>query len=132
MNCLLDTHTFLWAAMSPERLSRHARATIRDATNDIHVSAVTFWEVSLKSALGKIALQGTTPEELPDAARHMGFTLLPLAPQDAGTFHQLPRGQHRDPFDRMLVWQSICQHLTLLSKDPDLRQYQSHGLRVLW
>jgi len=132
MNCLLDTHTFLWAAMSPEQLSRHARATILDAANDIHVSAVTFWEVSLKCALGKIELQGTTPAELPDAARQMGFTLLTLAPQDAATFHQLPRGQHKDPFDRMLVWQSICQHLTLLSKDPDLRQYQPHGLRVLW
>ena len=132
MNCLLDTHTFLWAAMSPEQLSRHARATILDAANDIHVSAVTFWEVSLKFALGKIELQGTTPEELPDAARQMGFTLLTLAPQDAATFHQLLRGQHKDPFDRMLVWQSICQHLTLLSKDPDLRQYQPHGLRVLW
>jgi PIN domain nuclease of toxin-antitoxin system len=132
MNCLLDTHTFLWTAMYPEKLSRHARATILDAANDIHVSVVSFWEVSLKFALGKIELQGTTPEELPDAAIQMGFTLLTLAPQDAATFHQLPRFQHKDPFDRMLVWQSICQNLTLLSKDPDLRQYQPYGLRVLW
>jgi PIN domain nuclease of toxin-antitoxin system len=132
MNCLLDTHTFLWTAMSPEKLSRHARAAIRNATNDIHVSAVTFWEVSLKFALGKIELEGITPEELPDAARQMGFTLLALAPQDAATFHQLPRLQHKDPFDRMLIWQSICQRLTLLSKDPEFRQYQSYGLQVLW
>ena len=132
MNCLLDTHTFLWAAMNPAKLSRHARATILDAANDIRVSVVTFWEVSLKFALGKIELQGTTPEELPDAAVQMGFTLLTLAPQDAATFYQLPRFQHKDPFDRMLVWQSICQHLTLLSKDSDLRQYQPHGLHVLW
>ena len=132
MNCLLDTHTFLWVAMRPEQLSRHARATILDAANDVHVSVVTFWEVSLKFALGKIELQGTTPEELPKVAIQMGFTLLALAPQDAATFYQLPRFQHKDPFDRMLVWQSICQHLTLLSKDPDLRQYQAHGLRVLW
>ena len=132
MNCLLDTHTFLWAAMYPEKLSHRARATILDAANDIHVSVVTFWEVSLKFALGKIELQGTTPEELPDAAVQMGFTLLTLAPQDAATFDQLPRFQHKDPFDRMLVWQSICQNLTLLSKDSDLRQYQPHGLHVLW
>src|SRR5918996_194517 len=90
MNCLLDTHTLLWAAMSPEKLSRHARAAIRNATNDIHVSAGTFWEVSLKFALGKIELEGTTPEELPDAARQMGFTLLALAPQDAATFLTFP------------------------------------------
>jgi len=132
MNCLLDTHTFLWAAMRPEQLSRYARVAILDAENDIHVSVVTFWEVSLKFALGKIELQGITPAELPDAARQMGFALLALAPQEAATFYQLPRFQHKDPFDRMLVWQSICQNLTLLSKDPDLRQYQLHGLRVLW
>jgi PIN domain nuclease of toxin-antitoxin system len=132
MNCLLDTHTFLWAAIHPAQLSRQARATILDAANDIHVSIVTFWEVSLKFALGKIELQGITPEVLPDAATQMGFTLLTLAPQDAATFSQLPRFQHKDPFDRMLVWQSICQNLMLLSKDPDLKQYQPHGLRVLW
>src|SRR5437764_8748193 len=74
MNCLLDTHTFLWAAINPEKLSRQARVTILDAANDIHVSVVTFWEVSLKYALGKIELQGITPEELPDAAIQMGFT----------------------------------------------------------
>jgi PIN domain nuclease of toxin-antitoxin system len=56
MNCLLDTHTFLWAAMRPEQLSRHARVAILDAANDIHVSVVTFWEVSLKFVLGKIEL----------------------------------------------------------------------------
>jgi PIN domain nuclease of toxin-antitoxin system len=132
MNCLLDTHTFLWAAMHPEQLSHQAQATILDAANDIHVSVVTFWEVSLKFALGKIELQGITPEELPHAATQMGFTLHTLAPQDAATFYQLPRFQHKDPFDRMLVWQSICQNLMLLSKDSDLRQYQSHGLCVLW
>jgi PIN domain nuclease of toxin-antitoxin system len=131
MNCLLDTHTFLWAAMYPEKLSRQVQNTILDAGNDIQVSVVTFWEVSLKYALGKIELQGITPEELPDAALQMGFSLLALAPQDAATFSQLPRFQHKDPFDRMLVWQSICQHLTLLSKDPDLKQYQAHGLHVL-
>ena len=118
--------------MHPEKLSCHARATILNAANDIHVSVVTFWEVSLKFALGKIELQDITPEELPDVAIQMGFTLLTLAPQDAATFYQLPRFQHKDPFDRMLVWQSICQNLTLLSKDPALRQYQPHGLRVLW
>jgi PIN domain nuclease of toxin-antitoxin system len=44
----------------------------------------------------------------------------------------LPRFQHKDPFDRMLVWKCICQNLTLPSKDPELRQYQPHGLHVLW
>ena len=132
MNCLLDTHTFLWAAMSPQRLSQDAQAIILEVANDIYVSVVTFWEVSLKFALGKIDLRGITPEDLPDAATQMGFVLLTLTPQDASTFHQLPRFQHKDPFDRMLAWQAIRQNLTLVSKDSALQQYQTHGLRVVW
>jgi PIN domain nuclease of toxin-antitoxin system len=132
MNYLLDTHTFLGASMSPEKLSHMAQMIILDVANDIYVSVVTFWEVSLKFALGKIELQGITPADLPDAVAQMGFILLALAPQDAATFHQLPRLQHKDPFDRMLVWQAIRQNVTLLSKDPELRQYHTHGLRVVW
>ena len=129
MNCLLDTHTFLWAAMDPEKLSRRARVTILDAANDIHVSVVTFWEVSLKFALGKMALQGTTPEELPDAASQMGFTLLALAPQDASTFYQLPRFQHKDPFDRILICQAIAGGMTILTPDSHISRYP---VRVEW
>lgn len=132
MNCLLDTHTFLWAAMRPGNLSPDAQAAILDATNDIYISVVTFWEVALKFALGKIELQGISPDDLPAAAVEMGFVHFDLSPGDAATFHQLPRLQHKDPFDRMLVWQAIREHLILVSKDAELRQYQAHGLQVLW
>lgn len=132
MNCLLDTHTFLWAAMRPGHLSHDAQAAILDATNDIYISVVTFWEVSLKFALGKLELQGTNPDNLPAAAVEMGFVSLELSLEDASTFHQLPRLQHKDPFDRMLVWQAIRQNLILVSKGAKLRQYQAQGLQVLW
>ncbi len=132
MNCLLDTHTFLWAAMSPEKLSRNARDVILDMINDISVSVVTFWEVSLKFSLGKLELQGITPQDLPDAATQMGFDLLMLPPEDAAAFYRLPRLPHKDPFDRMLVWQAICGNLTLISKDAELKPYQAHGLRLIW
>lgn len=132
MNCLLDTHAFLWAAMSPSKLSRDTRSMLLDTENDIYVSVVTFWEVALKFNLGKIEPQGITPAELPDAAMQMGFFLLTLEPDDAASFHQLPRLQHKDPFDRMLVWQAIRQQLTFISKDPELMQYQRMGLNVLW
>ena len=132
MNGLLDTHTFLWAAMSPEKLSRNARDVILDMINDISVSVVTFWEVSLKFSLGKLELQGITPGDLPDAATQMGFDLLMLPPEDAAAFYRLPRLPHKDPFDRMLVWQAICGNLTLISKDAELKPYQAHGLRLIW
>lgn len=132
MNYLLDTHTFLWTAMSPEKLSHNARDIILDMTNDILVSVVTFWEVSLKFTIGKLELQGITPEDLPEAATQMGFDLRILTPEDAATFYRLPRLPHKDPFDRMLIWQAIRENLTLVSKDADLNLYQAHGLRLVW
>jgi len=69
MNCLLDTHTFLWAAFSPAKLSAKARKEIRSAENRVCLSTVSFWEISLKFALGKIDLVNCNPDAY---ARHRG------------------------------------------------------------
>ena len=58
MRFLLDTHSFLWAVFDPEKLSRSARKMIEDPANDVLVSVITFWEISLKYNLGRIALEG--------------------------------------------------------------------------
>jgi len=129
---LLDTHSFIWSAFSPKRLSKTARTAITDTSNDIIVSAVTFWEISLKCALGKLELTGTTPEELPDIAESMGFEMLPLTVTEASSFHRLPHEAHRDPFDRMLVWQAISLQASLITKDPDLATYANDGLIICW
>ncbi len=132
MNYLLDTHTFLWSAFSPRKLSRKARSILTDVGNQVYVSAVSFWEISLKSAIGKIELQGTTPDQLPDVAREMGFALCSLNVDEAASFHRLPREEHKDPFDRMLAWQAISGRLTLISRDPEFAAYASQGLAVIW
>jgi len=132
MNCLLDTHVFLWAAFEPKRLSRSAAQAITDSDNAIFVSVVSFWEISLKFSLGKIEFKGVSPDELPDTALRMGFNLLELQAEDAASFHGLPRGAHKDPFDRMLAYQAIRQHKTLVSADSELRCYIPNGLKVLW
>lgn len=132
MNCLLDTHTFLWAAFEPGRLSQKARESMEDTDNTVFVSVVSFWEVSLKFALGKIELKGVSPDDLPETAARMGFDVLDLAAEDAASFHLIPRGKHKDPFDRMLVHQAIRRQKTLVTADPDLSQYQPLGLKLLW
>ena len=132
MNCLLDTHAFLWAAFTPGKLSRAAHRVVSDSENDIFISVVSFWEISLKFAMGKIELEGVGPEELPDIARRSGFDLLEFNVGDAASFHCLPREGHKDPFDRMLVHQAIRQHKTLVSADAALTIYASHGLKLLW
>jgi len=58
---VLDSHAFLWAIMAPEKLGRKARAALSDPGNEAHVSAVTFWELSLKHSLGKLLHGGSIP-----------------------------------------------------------------------
>ena len=132
MSYLLDTRCFLWSLFAPKKLSRRARAVIVDTSNEVAVSSVSFWEIALKHALGKIDLTPIGPEELPAAAKAMNFNLLPLDAETAAGFARLPRERHKDPFDRMLVWQAICNKFVLISHDGRLEDYyQRWGLKVL-
>ena len=94
---------------------------------------VSFWEVSLKVSLGKLSLSGISADEIPAYALSMGLTFLPLTADTACTFHQLPKiGKHRDPFDRMLVWQAIREDLVLVSRDRAMSAYEPCGLSLVW
>lgn len=132
MKLLLDTHAFLWAAFSPRKLSARARSALVDHGNVVAVSSLSFWEISLKFSLGKITLEGCTPDELPAVAREMQFEILQADATDMASFHALPKTAHKDPFDRMIIWQAIRQSRTLVSKDGHFAAYQPHGLTVWW
>ena len=132
MSYLLDTHTFLWAAFNPAKLSSRARKILTDPGHDVAVSAITFWEIALKAGLGKITLEGCTPEDLPAAAKAMRIDILVPDAADMASFGQLPRAAHKDPFDRMIVWQAIRQSRILISKDTGLGAYREHGLELIW
>lgn len=132
MKCLLDTHVLLWAILAPAKLSRRARAAITDGGVEVFVSPVSLWEISLKFALGKLELTGCTPEDLVTAAKTMGLATLDMDPLTMASFHRLPRLAHKDPFDRILVWQAICRDLTLITKDGAMPEYQALGLKALW
>lgn len=98
----------------------------------IFVSLITFWEISLKYSLGKLELQGVTPGELPGISEDSGFETLQLSAEDVSTFHKLPRQQHKDPFDRLIIWQAINNDLHLISKDSILPEYKEAGLSFTW
>ena len=132
MKLLLDTHTFLWAAFSPRKLSARARSALVDQGNEVAVSSLSFWEISLKFSLGKIDLEGCAPDELPAAALAMQFEILQADANDMASFHALPKTAHKDPFDRMIIWQAIRLGRTLVSKDDQFASYQDHGLKVMW
>ncbi|MEA2085212.1 MAG: type II toxin-antitoxin system VapC family toxin [Thermodesulfobacteriota bacterium] len=132
MNLLLDTHGFLWSLFTPDKLSKAVAREIKSPNNDVAVSVVTFWEISLKYALGKLELTGVEPEELPDFAGKMDLKILPITATEASGFHKLPRLSHKDPFDRIIIWQAIQRKMTLVSKDRDFKAYRKFGLRTFW
>lgn len=133
MKLLLDTHALLWSIIDPDKLSAEARTAVTDPSSQVVVSAVSFWEISIKTALGKLCLDGVTPEQLVDVAQQQGFELLPLDPRLAAGFSLLPVDpQHHDPFERMLVWQAISLGYTLVSRARKISASPHAGLRVLW
>lgn len=132
MNYLLDTHTFLWLVFDSARLSDAAKEIIQNPVHEIHVSAVSFWEISLKFSLGKLVLNHCTPEDLVKVAKKIPLEVLPLLPEEAASFHRLPKHSHKDPFDRMLVWQAMAHHKTLITCDKALEDYHPLGLKTFW
>ena len=132
MSFLLDTHTLLWSLFDPERLGEKAAVSIRNPDMVVSVSVVSFWEISLKYSIGKLDLGNVTPDNFPALVRQSGFDILPLADTDAATFHNLPRKEHKDPFDRLIIWQAITHKLTLISQDNAFSAYRKNGLHVLW
>ena len=132
MRLLLDTHVFLWSLLDTAKLSATARVALADPANEIAVSAVSFWEVAIKSALGKLSLQGVAADDLPAEARKAGYIVTPLDAEVAASSHKLPASIHRDPFDRMLAWQAICESCTLVSRDRAMAGFETRGLKLLW
>lgn len=114
---LLDTHTFLWWRTNDERLNLAAREAISLA-DIVFVSAASAWEAHIKMALGKLDL----PEAFSAGVADSGFRELPIHFTHAERAASLPH-HHRDPFDRLLVAQALCEHLTLVSHDQVLKPY---------
>ncbi|MDZ4834173.1 MAG: type II toxin-antitoxin system VapC family toxin [Candidatus Melainabacteria bacterium] len=118
MNFLLDTHVLLWWLDKPALLSSQARKAIADSDTSIFVSAATIWEIIIKKSLGKLVI----PDNLEQVIADNNFLPLPISFAHALAIETLP-DFHRDPFDRVLVAQSICEGLTIVTRDPDIMKY---------
>ncbi|MDR1182097.1 MAG: type II toxin-antitoxin system VapC family toxin [Bacteroidales bacterium] len=130
---LLDTHTFIWATLDTVRLSEKVKEIISDRNNEIVVSTVTFWEIALKASIKKLTFEKIDIKDFPKYAGEMGFTIMEMKEKETITFHELPlKDNHKDPFDRMLIWQAITNDMVLLSKDSLIKQYEENGLRIIW
>ena len=129
---LLDTHFVLWSLFKPEEIADTVRQILENDTDTKLISGINLWEISLKYALGKLELGGTEPSKIVDTLLESGFTVAELESRLLATYHQLPRkDDHRDPFDRLLIWQAITSDYTLITHDKAIDQYRADGLRLL-
>jgi PIN domain nuclease of toxin-antitoxin system len=125
---LLDTCTFLWIAEGSPKLSTTAQDLFRDPDNQVFLSAVSAWEIAIKYAAGKLPLPEPPEHFVPSRRMVHGVTPLALAEEETLHASVLPR-HHSDPFDRMLICQSIFHGLAILSPDPLLARYP---IRLIW
>jgi PIN domain nuclease of toxin-antitoxin system len=125
---LLDTHTLLWAVLSPASLSRQVAEMIADEANIVIVSAASAWEIATKVRIGKLAGAEVLERDFLDVMDDAGYTLLSIDAADALRAGRLP-GDHRDPFDRMIAAQALAGDLPVLSNDPKMDVF---NIRRIW
>jgi PIN domain nuclease of toxin-antitoxin system len=121
VNLLLDTQVLLWAAANSKRLSPRARTLLNAALATLYFSAVSVWEVAIKDSLGRADFRAD-PQLLRRGLLDNGYTELPMTSQHAAAVRDLP-DIHRDPFDRLLLAQAICEGFTFVTADATLATY---------
>jgi len=122
MRLLLDTHTFLWFSLASPKLSLRARVLIEDASNDKFLSIASPWEAGIKVSTGRLTLAKPVDVFFDEQRRRNGVTLLSINLEHTALVSTLPF-HHRDPFDRMLVAQSLTEGMPIISADPALDAY---------
>jgi len=127
MNHLLDTHTIIWFINGDLELSKKARNVIEEDSSANFVSIASLWEIAIKVSLGKLELNGPF-SEIRTQLDQNGFQLLPITWEDTLLIASLPF-HHRDPFDRILIAQSINTNLKIITKDD---QFKNYAVSLIW
>jgi PIN domain nuclease of toxin-antitoxin system len=125
---LIDTHTFLWFALDSPELSSTARDLIIDAENEILLSVASAWEIAIKVSIGKLTLSQPFTLFLPDQLRRNDIELLPVTLPHIQHIATLPF-HHKDPFDRMIIAQSLVEKIPLISIDA---VFDAYSVQRLW
>ena len=123
MRLILDTHIFLWALSDPGRIHEDRLVEIETQANIVHVSSISIAEVMIKASLGKLDVSFDPMEMVAEC----GFESLDFRGEDATLLRDLPF-HHRDPFDRMLIAQSLANQYPIVTDD---RAFQAYDCRLL-
>ena len=128
MRYLLDTHTFLWWATDDLALPETVQAIVADTANDIFFSAVSAWEIAIKTRLRRTGFQEEAIQRIPEQITANGLLILRVEIEHTLRVAALPL-LHRDPFDRLLIAQAQMEDLAILTADPSIARYD---VAVAW
>jgi|SRR5579871_268568 len=128
MKLLIDTHSFLWFVNNAPQLSQTAIDLISDANNQVCLSVASVWEMAIKTSTGKLALAQPVDIFVPDQLQRNDLSLLPIDLPHTLRVASLPF-HHKDPFDRLLIAQSLVEALPIISVDSIFDLY---GVVRLW
>ena len=122
MRLLLDTHTFLWFVLNDSRLSEVARDLMGTTDNELLISPASYWEIAIKVSIGKYQVPGSFQDWMDSQILTNDFRVLPIYTSHAAKVAILPF-RHRDPFDRLLIAQSLTENIPIISADNKFDQY---------
>src|SRR5689334_23286388 len=128
MRLLLDTHTLIWFAEDSPQMPDYTKTVLEDGQHEKWVSVASVWEIAIKYRLGKLALAEPPEEYLPYIIKGGGISILPVLFEHAVYVSKLAL-HHKDPFDRLLVAQSLLESMPLVSADAMLDAY---GITRYW
>lgn len=128
MKLLLDTHTLLWLDTAPEKLSPAALSACENPENEILLSVVSAWEIQIKHQLGRLVLDIPAEQMIDGQRSQNGLSILSVELRHVYALNDLP-AIHHDPFDRLLIAQSIAENATMVSADGHFKKY---GASVIW
>jgi PIN domain nuclease of toxin-antitoxin system len=128
MRLLLDTHSLLWFLDGDKRLSERARIMIEDGQNDVLASIAGLWEAAIKHSLGKLDLGLPFEELIPDQLEANSIAVLGVEVPHIVRLIKLPL-HHRDPFDRIMIAQSLVEDLPVIGMDT---AFDLYGVKRLW
>lgn len=128
MRLLLDTHTFLWYINGDEKMSAYAKQLIASPSNQCYLSFASLWEMSIKSSLGKLEIPLPISQLYQKYVLENHIRLLDFDIKYLQNFHDLPF-HHNDPFDRMIIAQSIIENMPIIGCDKVFKDYD---VNVFW
>ena len=130
MNILLDTHFLLWCFIDTGKIEPHLYDQLVSSENELFFSQASLWEISIKYGLGKLSLQGITPEDFYQEIKKSDLKCRRLMNDELIGYYLLPI-EHRDPFDRIMIWQAIQSDYYFLTSDSQASKYTPYGLKLL-